>query len=117
MENDKQIAPDGTTIEDRLKPLVESTADDIKECSNVCDAYIKKRPLAKVMLSSLWDARLLDFVGRFAMRRKEFEFELTRHTSRAVDKANIKLDLIGGTTKEIKEQCGHLYLCSGYALI
>ena len=105
MEDDKLIAPDGTTIEDRLKPLVERTADDIKACWNLCDAYMKKRPLAKVMLSSLWDARLLDFVELFALRRKEFEFELTRHTSQAVDKSNIKLDLIGSATREIKEQC------------
>jgi hypothetical protein len=117
MENDKLIAPDGTNIEDRLKSLVERTADDIKACWNVCDAYMKKRPLAKVLLSSLWDAKLLDFVELFATRRQEFEFELTRHTSQGVDKANVKLDLISSATKEIKEQFGYLYLRSGYALI
>jgi len=117
MENDKLTAPDGTNIEDRLKSLVERTADDIKACWNVCDAYMKKRPLAKVLLSSLWDAKLLDFVELFVTRRQEFEFELTRHTSQGVDKANVKLNLISSATKEIKEQFGSLYLCSGYALI
>jgi hypothetical protein len=117
MEDDKLVAPDGTNIEDRLKALVERTADDIKACWNVCDAYMKKRPLAKVLLSSLWDAKLLDFVELFATRRREFEFELTRHASQGIDKANVKLDLVGSATKEIKEQFGSLYLCSGYALI
>jgi hypothetical protein len=117
MEDDKLIAPDGTNIEDRLKSLVERTADDIKTCWNVCDAYMKKRPLAKVLLSSLWDAKLLDFVELFATRRQEFQFELTRHTSQGVDKANVKLDLIGSATKEIKEQFAYLYLRSGYVLI
>ena len=117
MENDKLIAPDGTNIENRLKSLVERTAYDVKACWNVCDAYMKKRPLARVLLSSLWDAKLLDFMELFATRRREFEFELTRHTSQGVDKANVKLDLIGSATKEIEEQFEYLYLCSGYALI
>jgi hypothetical protein len=104
VKNDKLVAPDGTIIEDRLKSLVESTADNIKTCSNVCDAYMKKRFLAKVLLSSVWDTKLLAFVKLFATRRQEFEFELTIHTSQAVDKANIKLGAIGDSTKELKEQ-------------
>jgi hypothetical protein len=117
VESDKLIAPDGTNIEDRLKSLVERTADDIKTCSNVCDAYMKKRLLAKVLLSSIWDARLLDFVKLFATRRQEFKFELTVHTSQGVDKANLKLDAIGSATKELNEQSGYLRLYSGYGLI
>ncbi len=117
MENDNLIAPDGTNVEDRLKPLVEQTADDIKACSNVCDAYMKKRPLAKVLLCSLWDAKLLVFAELLATRRQEFEFELTRHTSQGVDKANVKLDTIENATKEIKAQFEYLHFCSRYALI
>ena len=94
LENDKLIAPDGTNIEDRLKSLVGRTVDDIKACSNLCDAYMKKRLLARVLLSSVWDAKLLGFVEVFAMRRQEFEFELTMLTTRGVDKAIMKLDVI-----------------------
>ena len=112
MKNDKLVAPDGTNIEDRLKSLVERTADDIKTCSNVCDAYMKKRLLAKVLLSTLWDAKLLDFMSLFTSRRKEFVFELTMRTSHGVDKANVKLDAIGDATKEINEQYGYPYLNS-----
>jgi hypothetical protein len=112
MENDKLIAPDGTNIEDRLKSLVELTADNIKMCSNVCDAYVKKRLLAKVLLSPVWDAKLLDFVKLFATRKQEFEFELTMHTSQGVDKANVKLDAIGDATRALNEQFGPPYLCS-----
>jgi hypothetical protein len=116
VKNDKVIAPDGTKIEDRLKSLVERTADDIKECSNTCDAYLRKRPLAKVFSSSLWDMKLLNFVELFSTRRREFEFELTMHTSKGVDKANIKLNVIGNATKELNEQFVPIP-CSGYALI
>lgn len=94
LENDKLITPDGTNIEDHLKSLVRYTVDDIKACSNVCDAYMKKRLLARVLLSSVWDAKLLGFMKVFAMRRQEFEFELTMRTSRGVDKAIVKLDII-----------------------
>jgi hypothetical protein len=107
VENDRLIAPDGTSIEDRLKSLVERIADDIKMCSNVCDAYTKKRLLAKVLLSHLWDAKFLDFVKRFATRKQEFEFELTMHTNQGVDKANVKLDAIGDATRALNEQFGY----------
>lgn len=109
MQNDKLIAPDGVNVEDRLKSLVELTADDIKMCSNVCDAYTKKRPLAKVLLSTAWDAKLLDFVQCFAQRRQEFQFELTIHINQGVDKAHVKLDAIGDATRELSEQLGYLY--------
>ena len=109
MKNDQLIAPEGINIEDRLKSLVERTADDIKMCSNVCDAYTKKRPLAKVLLGSAWDSKLLDFVKLFAQRRHEFQFELTIHTNQGVDKANVKLDAIVYATRELGEQFGYLY--------
>jgi hypothetical protein len=105
VKNDKSIASDDINIEDRLKTLVENTADDIKTCSNVCDAYTKKRPLAKVVMCSVWDMKLLNFAKLFARRRQEFEFELTVHTSQGVDKANAKLD-------DISEQLGYLYFCT-----
>jgi hypothetical protein len=53
---------------------------------------MKKRDLAKVVQSPLWDAKLLDFAKRFAQRRQEFEFELVVGTRQGVDKANAKLD-------------------------
>jgi hypothetical protein len=106
VKNDKITAPDGISIEDRLKSLVERTADDIKTCSNVCDAYMKKRLLAKVVLSPVWDTKLLDFAKLFAQRRQEFQFELTIHTGQGVDKVNVKLDTM---TKELTEQFEYLY--------
>lgn len=111
-ENDKLIAPDGTNIEDRLRSLVARTADDIKMCSTVCDTYVKKRLLAKVMQGSIWDAKLLEFVQRFTKRRKEFEFELSIHTSQAVDKAIVKLDTVGHETHTINEKYSFITVLS-----
>ena len=37
----KQIAPDGQTIENRMKKLCEDVAEDIKKCGNACDTYLK----------------------------------------------------------------------------
>jgi len=75
----------------------------------VCDAYTKKRLLAKVLLSSAWDVKLLGFVELFARRRQEFQFELSIHTNQGVDKANVKLDAIGDATRELGKQFGHLH--------
>ena len=109
VENEKLIAPDGT-IKDRLKSLVHRTADDIKECSNSCDTYIKKRLLAKVLLGSSWDATFLEFVKLFTKRRREFEFELSIHTSRSIDEANAKLDTIWNKTHDLNDKLVFPYL-------
>ncbi|KAI9438361.1 hypothetical protein H4582DRAFT_257215 [Lactarius indigo] len=104
VQNDKMVAPDGRSIEDRLKSLVERTADDIKLCSNVCDTYAKKKLLAKVFLGPVWDDKLLSWVTLFSKRRQEFEFELSIHTGQGVDKANAKLDVIGDATRALDEK-------------
>ena len=112
MQNDKLIAPDGKSIEDRFRSLVERTADDIKLCSNVCDTYAKKKLLAKVFLGPVWDDKLLNWVTLFAKRRKEFEFELSIHTNQGVDKANVKLDNIEDTTRVLDEK----FVCIKFSL-
>ena len=86
MKIDNHIAPNGMSVEDRLRPLVERTVDDIRLCSNVCDVYGKKRLLAKVLLGSMWNAKLLEFVRLFNQRRREFEFELSLHHTSQVDR-------------------------------
>jgi hypothetical protein len=102
--HDELIGPDGTNITERLTPLVERTADDIKLCSTVCDTYAKKRLLAKVFQAPLWDNKLLSYVELFTKRRQDIEFELSIHTSRGVDKANAKLLTIEDQTKALNEK-------------
>ena len=113
MPSDKVVAPDGRSLEDRLKSLVGRTADDIKSCSNVCDTYAKKRLLAKVFLGPVWDDKLLSWVARFSNRRKEFEFELSIHTTRAVDQVNAKLNVI---TRTLDEKFEYPRISSDYVL-
>ena len=99
-------------IQDRLKSLVERTVDDIKMCSNVCDTYVKKRLLAKVIFASIWDAKLLGFVQLFSHRRRDFEFELSIHTSQGVDRANAKLDTVGHETHILNEKSAFIMIFS-----
>ncbi|KAH9955358.1 hypothetical protein BC827DRAFT_878060 [Russula dissimulans] len=94
----------GLSIKDRLGLLVERTARDIKSCSNVCDTYMKKRLLAKVIQGPSWDAKLLEFVGLFTRRRQEFEFELSIFTSQGIANANAKLDAIVDVTRALDEK-------------
>ena len=117
VENDNAVAPDGISIVDRLESLVKLTAEDIKACSNVCDAYMKKRVLSKVLLSPVWDGKLLYFVDLFSERRKAFQFEISIHTSQGVDVANAKLDALGDATRALDEKLGILHFCTNHALI
>ena len=115
-DNFNVIAPDGISIENRLKSLVESTAEKIKECANVCDAYMKKRLLSKVLLSTVWDAKLLHYVDLFAERRKAFQIEMTLHISQGVDKAHLKLDAIVDATRALDDKLRSMRFCTSYAL-
>ena len=108
----KDVAPDGTSIEDRLRALVMRTADDIKQCSNVCDTYKKKRLLAKVISASIWDTKLLEFVRLFNQRRREFEFELSIHTSQGVNRANAKLDTVQHETHALNIKSSFIIILS-----
>lgn len=37
----KKVAPDGQTIEGRMRKLCVDVAEDIKRCANTCDTYLK----------------------------------------------------------------------------
>ncbi|PIL33406.1 hypothetical protein GSI_04028 [Ganoderma sinense ZZ0214-1] len=90
-------AKDGKTIDVRLTDSVMRTANDIKECANVCDTYSKKRLLVKVLKGPIWDDTLKGFIQLFADRKAEFNFAIVIHTGMAIDRANDKLDAL--TTK------------------
>jgi hypothetical protein len=104
VEPDKVVAPDGGSFESPFKSLVEETADDIMKCSNACDTYMKKRLLAKVFLSPVWNEKLLGFVTLFGQRRRDFQFELTIHINQNLYKANSKLGDIAYGVKDLDEQ-------------
>ncbi|PIL33367.1 hypothetical protein GSI_03987 [Ganoderma sinense ZZ0214-1] len=88
------VARDGITIGARLVDLVKRTANDIKECANVCDTYSKKRLLVKVLKGPIWDDTLKGFIQLFVDRKAEFNFAVSIHTGMAIDRANDKLDAL-----------------------
>ena len=110
MENAKLVAPDGTCLEDRLRSLVDRTADDIKLCSNSCDTYMKKKLLAKVLQGSNWNTKFFEFVELFTKRRQEFEFELSIHATQGIDEANAKLKTVGDKIHVLDKKYSSPYL-------
>ncbi|KAI0260000.1 hypothetical protein BC834DRAFT_942566 [Gloeopeniophorella convolvens] len=102
------VGPSYQKVEDRMKTLIERTAEDIKHCSNTCDTYAKKRLLAKVFQGPFWDQKLLSFVELFTKRRAEFEFALSVHTSLGVEQANAKLDIVDVTTKALNDKMDNM---------
>ncbi|PIL33322.1 hypothetical protein GSI_04773 [Ganoderma sinense ZZ0214-1] len=91
IKDGEPIGHSGQTIKARLGALVNKTADDIKECANVCDAYAKKGTIAKVLKSSMWEDKLKGWLTCFAERRKEFTMELSVHASVAIGEVHKKL--------------------------
>ena len=65
------------------------------------DPGVRKKILVKILAGPVWERRLVDFVGVFTKRRREFELALTIHTTIGVDVANLKLDIIDERTAEL----------------
>ncbi|KAI0665675.1 hypothetical protein C8Q78DRAFT_1063523 [Trametes maxima] len=85
---------DGLTVGVRLEDLVKKTAREIKECANACDAYARKRLLAKVFKAPSWEGTLKEYIQLFNDRKNEFCFRISIHTGQGVDSANAKLDVL-----------------------
>lgn len=49
---------DGILIEQRLAKRISSIADDIKECTKVCDTFQSKRTIGTVTYYILWFSRV-----------------------------------------------------------
>ena len=65
-----------------------NTAQDIEQCANVCDMYIKKSTLAKVIMGKTWEAKLVDWFGKFADRKTQFQFVLALYTANETHQVN-----------------------------
>lgn len=91
-------------IAQSMEKVVNGAAEDIKECWNACDTYLKKRAVTRWIKSALWDVTFGDFLGRFKKRKNQFVFALSVHQGHEMKDANEKLDTLQETTKEIQEQ-------------
>ncbi|CDO69840.1 hypothetical protein BN946_scf184803.g38 [Trametes cinnabarina] len=68
VENRAHIGLDGRVLQDRLADLAEKTAQEIKDYTNVCDTFLKKRLIVKVLKGPVWAEKLVEFVKTFADR-------------------------------------------------
>lgn len=76
---------EGFTLADRLRDVADTAAADIRECANLCDTYYSKKLLVKVLKAPAWEAKLAEFLDRFAQRRSDFEFALSIHSTKTVE--------------------------------
>lgn len=69
------VDKDGLAEEDkkRLQELSDLSAEDIKTCGNMCDAYAKKSFASKLLKSRHWLRRFTDVIDNFKDRRMRFE--------------------------------------------
>ncbi|KAK7443740.1 hypothetical protein VKT23_015522 [Stygiomarasmius scandens] len=79
------------TVRDRLESLCGKIADDIKSCGNLCDAYLKKRVIVRILKSPLYEARFEECAQTFEERQKELLVALLMFTSKGIHSANASL--------------------------
>ncbi|THV00763.1 hypothetical protein K435DRAFT_963848, partial [Dendrothele bispora CBS 962.96] len=79
------------TVRDRLESLCEKIAEDIKSCGNLCDAYLKKRVIVRMLKSPIYEARFEECAQNFEERHKELLLALLMFTTKGVHSANASL--------------------------
>ncbi|KAI0327267.1 hypothetical protein GY45DRAFT_1327868 [Cubamyces sp. BRFM 1775] len=84
VESRNHVGLDGRVLKDRLEELAEKTARDIKDCANLCDTFLKKRLIVKVLKGPIWADKLAGFVQTFADRKADFQFALTMHSANTI---------------------------------
>ncbi|KAI5885421.1 uncharacterized protein SCHCODRAFT_02644700 [Schizophyllum commune H4-8] len=72
---------EGNTISGRLKPVMTAIARDIIACAHECDTYAKKRLLAKVFKSPIYEQRFVEFGERFARHHQSINVAIEVHTT------------------------------------
>ncbi|KAJ3573153.1 hypothetical protein NP233_g2617 [Leucocoprinus birnbaumii] len=87
-----EVGPNGIVLKDRMQPLMEQIAHDIKECGSACDVYLKKSFIAKTLKSKVYENRLAGYATKFMDYKEELDKALTVHIALGVDAANEKLD-------------------------
>ena len=97
-----------------MAALCEKTAKDIRDCSNTCDTYSRKKLIVKVLQGPVWDGKLTSFVGLFVSRKDEFMFALSIHTAIGVDTANRVLADVEKSTREANERYANPRFLSPY---
>ncbi|KAK0194918.1 hypothetical protein F5146DRAFT_924474 [Armillaria mellea] len=97
----KEIAPDGTTIGNRMGSLMEAIAKDIRETGSACEHYLKKGFLAKTIKSKIYETRLAGYAANFRQYREDIDFALQIHMASGVEYANVKLDGQGQKLKSM----------------
>lgn len=86
-----QVLPDGSCIQGRLRTVLQDLETDIKMCGNICDKYMKKSTIAKIVKASIYEQRLADCALAFAQRRRDLELAMGIHTLIGVESANRSL--------------------------
>jgi hypothetical protein len=82
------MGPNGETITGSLQKLSNTTAKDITDCANTCDAYSKKRLFAKIIKGFIWEEKFTGFVSTFTKRRQEFKYAFTFPASHSPQPTN-----------------------------
>ncbi|KAK7678018.1 hypothetical protein QCA50_018958 [Cerrena zonata] len=86
--------PYGYPLSNRLEQLSQKAAVDIKDCANVCDTFARKGPLIRILKGSVWERRLVSFIGRFEKRRTQFQQALATHTALVVESIELTVKAI-----------------------
>ncbi|KAJ3559296.1 hypothetical protein NP233_g11301 [Leucocoprinus birnbaumii] len=79
------LVAEGLVLRDRIKPLIDQFATDIRECGAFCDLYLKKSLASRLLKSKLYEQRLADFITTFTKKRSDLNEALTHFTAHKVN--------------------------------
>ncbi|KAK0187865.1 hypothetical protein F5146DRAFT_731520 [Armillaria mellea] len=88
----KDVGPDDLTINDRIGDLMKKIAQDIRNTGSVCEFYLKKSTISRIMKSTHHQGVFSEHVAILVKDREDLDKTLQIHIGVGVDSANAKLD-------------------------
>ncbi|KAK0487641.1 hypothetical protein IW261DRAFT_1327956 [Armillaria novae-zelandiae] len=88
----KDVGPDNLTINDRIGGLMRKIAQDIEKSGSVCEFYLKKSTISRVMKCMHHQGLFGEHIEILVKDRDDLDRALQIHIGVGVDSANAKLD-------------------------
>ncbi|PCH42594.1 hypothetical protein WOLCODRAFT_102390 [Wolfiporia cocos MD-104 SS10] len=86
-----------------LQELIQSIADDIRKCSNACDAYSKMKTIAKVLKGPIWEKAFVEFVAKFSEHRSKLTTAISTYVQGQISTVDHKLDALAQNVQTLSD--------------
>ncbi|KAK0504203.1 hypothetical protein EDD18DRAFT_1412301 [Armillaria luteobubalina] len=101
LKDPKDAGPGDLTINDRIGDLMKKIAQDIQDAGSVCELYLKKSTISKIMKSIQHQGVFAHHIEKLLKDREDLDRALQIHTGVVVDSVDAKVDNLSAQLEKL----------------